>query len=435
MGSPRKVLIIGGGFAGLSCAQKLAGNKDFEVTLIDRQNHHLFQPLLYQVATAALAAPDIARSIRQILADAENVTVIMDEILEIDAEQKVARSQEQTYPYDYLVLATGVRTSFFGNDQWAKHVIGLKSLSDAYRVRKRVLKALETAERISDREERERLMTIAIIGGGPTGVELAGAFADLMNRTLNTNFKRIETGKLRVVIIEAAPRLLMPYPENQSAYTQRHLEKLGVEVMTKTKVVEVGHEILKLENGGSINTHTIIWAAGMEATRLSDCFDVPRDRAGRPTVEKDLSLPGHPDVFVVGDVADVIDKSGVKVPGVAPAASQMGRHVASVLIEERRLEKTRYADRKHSLRPQFKYWDKGMMAIIGKNAAVVKAGKMELKGWLAWMAWLFIHILFLVGFRNKLSVLLGWAYAYLGAKPGARVFATDESESPSKPSP
>ena len=309
-------------------------------------------------------------------------------------------------------------------------MIGLKSLSDAYSIRKRVLKALETAERISDPSERERLMTIAIIGGGPTGVELAGAYADLMNRTLHTNFKRIETTKLRVIIIEAAPRLLMPYPENQSAYTREHLEELGVEVMTETKVVEVANEGLKLESGETIHAHTIIWAAGMEATGLGHHFEVPGDRAGRPTVEKDLSLPGYPDVFVVGDMADVIDKTGKKVPGVAPAASQMGRHVAAVLIEERRLENTGYADRKHSLRPQFKYWDKGMMAIIGKNAAVVKAGRMELRGWLAWMAWLFIHILFLVGFRNKLSVLLGWAYAYLGAKPGARVFSSDEAEAP-----
>jgi len=430
MEAARKVLIIGGGFAGLSCAQELAGNSNFEVTLIDRQNHHLFQPLLYQVATAALAAPDIARSIRQILPDAENVTVIMDRITKIDPERREARSEKEIYSYDYLVIATGVKTSFFGKDDWKEHVIGLKSLADAYRIRRRVLEALETAERIGDHAACERLMTIAIIGGGPTGVELAGAYADLMNRTLHTNFKRIETTKLRVIIIEAAPRLLMPYPEDQSAYTRDHLEAQGVEVKTNTKVVDVQEERVALEDGEVINAHTIIWAAGMEATGLSDPFEVPRDRAGRPTVEKDLSLPGYPDVFVVGDMADVVDRNGIKVPGVAPAATQMGRHVAKLLIEELRLEKTTFGPKKVSLRPQFNYWDKGMMAIIGKNAAVVKAGKLKLRGWLAWMAWLFIHILFLVGFRNKLSVLLSWAYAYLGAKAGARVFSAEESEEP-----
>ncbi|MGJ8677115.1 MAG: NAD(P)/FAD-dependent oxidoreductase [Akkermansiaceae bacterium] len=420
MNNPQKVLIIGGGFAGLSCAQKLAGNADFQVTIIDRQNHHLFQPLLYQVATASLATTDIARSLRQILADADNVKVIMDNILSIDSAGQVATSKEESYSYDYLVMATGMKTSFFGNDQWSEHVIGLKSLADAYSVRKRVLYALETAERITDPIERKRLMTITIIGGGPTGVELAGAYADLMNRTLKSNYKNIEGSKLKVIIIEAAPRLLMPYSEDHSAYTKEHLESQGVKVMTDTMVVDVNDKQLKLKSGETIDTHTIIWAAGMEATKLLNCFEgAPRDRAGRITVEKDLSIPGLPKVFVVGDTADVTDNTGLKVPGVAPAASQMGRHIAKVMMEDlEHGEEGTVAE----VRTPFTYWDKGMMAIIGKNAAVVKAGSMELRGWIAWMAWLFIHILFLVGFRNKLSVLLGWAFAYIGSKPGARVF-------------
>lgn len=422
MKNSKKVLIIGGGFAGLSCAQKLAGNDDFQVTIIDRQNHHLFQPLLYQVATAALATTDIARSLRQILAKADNVKVIMDDITNVDPKTQVATSAEESYEYDYLVMATGMRTSFFGNDQWSEHVIGLKSLADAYSVRKRVLEALETAERITDVEERKRLMTITIIGGGPTGVELAGAYADLMNRTLHSNYKNIEGSKLRVIIIEAAPRLLMPYPEDHSAYTKKHLEDSGVTVMTDTMVVDVSDKHLKLKSGETIDTHTIIWAAGMEATKLLNCFEgAPRDRAGRLTVSPDLSIPDVPNVFVGGDTADVVDGAGVKVPGVAPAASQMGRHIADVITYDHKAEGEAGSA---TGRPEFFYWDKGMMAIIGKNAAVVSAGKMQLQGWTAWMAWLFIHILFLVGFRNKLSVLLGWFFAFVGSKPGARVFTS-----------
>ena len=419
MTSPKKVLIIGGGFGGLACAQKLAGNKDFSVTLVDRQNHHLFQPLLYQVATSALATTDIARSLRQILSKADNIKVIMDQIVNIDTEGSVATSKDHEYRYDYLVIATGMKTSFFGNDQWADHVIGLKSLADSYSVRKRVLHALETAERIDDLEERKRLMTIAIIGGGPTGVELAGAYADLMNRVFKSNYKSIEGSKLRVILIEAAPRLLMPYPDHHSAYTKKHLEDAGVNVMTDTMVVEVTDRKLKLKSGDEVDAHTIIWAAGMEATKLLDCLDTPRDRAGRATVGKDLSLPGKPNVFVIGDTADVTDAAGVRVPDVSPAAAQMGRHVVDVM--EADIESPE-ANGFSMNRGHFKYWDKGMMAIIGKYAAVMKTGNAECKGFMAWMSWLFVHILFLVGYRNKISVLIGWMFAFLGSKPGARVF-------------
>jgi len=422
MSKPKRVLIIGGGFGGLACAQQLANDLKFEVTIIDRQNHHLFQPLLYQVATASLSATDIARSLRGVLDKAKNVHVILDEIDHIDHENNIARSKELELEYDYLVLATGVRTSFFGKEEWRDKVIGLKSLSDAYNIRKRVLKALEDAEKCDDPVKRQKLMTIAIVGGGPTGVELAGSFAELMSRALKTNFSNIDTSKLRTVIIEAAPRLLMPYPEDQSEYTKQHLEKLGVEVKVDTMVTDVQEERLELKTGEVIDAHTLIWAAGMEATRLTQCFTSPKDRAGRLTVEKDLSLPNNSNVFAIGDIADCIDAKDKKVPGVAPAAAQMGRHVAKVIRDDIKMHGSKYSEKKYNTRLKFSYLDKGMMAIIGRNAAVMKAGALKGNGWFAWMAWLFIHLLFLIGFRNKIAVLLGWAYSYIGSKPGARVF-------------
>jgi len=425
MKAPHRVLIIGAGFGGLSCAQQLAGDSRFVVTLIDRQNHHLFQPLLYQVASAALSAPNIARSIRQILDKASNVTVLLDQINRLDRDHSIAYGESAEYAYDSLVLATGVRTSFFGKNEWKKNVNTLKSLEDAEMIRHRFLSALEEAEKTDNRVERQKLMTLAIVGGGPTGVELAGAFAELMNRTLYTNYKKLDASQLRVVIIEAAPRLLMPFPEKQSEYTKAKLEKEGVEVLTETLVTDVRNRQIELKGGEVIDAHTIIWAAGMEATKLTSFFeDLPRDRAGRLTVDPDLSLPGYPRIFAVGDIADCTDTEGVKVPGVAPAASQMGRHVADLLNDEFTNSGQQIEDSKYDARRKFQYLDKGMMAIIGRNAAVVKSGKLQLTGFLAWSAWLFIHILFLVGFQNKLTVLIGWAYAYLGSKPGARVFTT-----------
>ena len=426
MNAPHKVLIVGAGFGGLSCAQKLANDSRFEVTLIDRQNHHLFQPLLYQVATAALSAPDIARSVRAILEKASNVNVLLDQIEHIDPDKNEAKGKSKTYNYDSLVLATGVRTSFFGKEEWRDKVSGMKTLADAHHIRHRFLDALEEAEKCDDPKERQRLMTIAIVGGGPTGVELAGAFAELMNRTLHTNFKNLNPENLRVVIIEAAPRLLMPYPEDQSAYTKEQLEKEGVEVMVDTMVTDVQDKKLVLKTGKEIDAHTIIWAAGMEATRVVNFFEVPKDRAGRFETAPDLSLPGHPNVFAVGDLVALTDTKDQRVPWVAPAASQMGRHVAKVLKDDLKLKGREIQEAKYDARPKFAYWDKGMMAIIGRNRAVVKAGAMKLHGFIAWAAWLFIHILFLVGFQNKISVLVSWAAAYLGNKPGARVY-TNES--------
>lgn len=421
-GGPRRVLIIGGGFAGLECAQQLANDSRFEVTLVDKNNHHLFQPLLYQVATASLAAPDIARSIRQVLAKARNVTVLMDDITSIDPEAKKAVGKSGTvFGFDTMLMAAGARTGYFGRDEWAPHTLGLKSLADAQSIRRTVLANLERAELTTDMTERSRLMTVAIVGGGPTGVELAGAFADLIHRSLKSNFRRIDTGKLRVILIEGSERILETYDLDQSEYTRQRLISLGVEVWTNTRVVNVTAGKLDLKDGRVLESQAIIWAAGIAASPLTAMLGVPVDRGGRVTPNLDLSLPGFPDLFVAGDLVAMKDSEDKPVPGVAPAAVQMGLHIAKLLKEEARLEKTKFAAEKHGLRPKFRYHDKGMMAIIGKNHAVVKAGKLRLQGFIAWLMWLLIHILFLIGFRNKLSVLLGWAFAYFRDNPDARV--------------
>ncbi len=420
--TPRKVLIIGGGFAGLECARKLANDARFDVILLDRTNHHLFQPLLYQVATASLAAPDIARSIRQILYNAKNVTVLMDEVTAISpAEKTVTGKTGGTYAFDYLVLAAGAKTGFFGNDHWEANALGLKSLADAQDIRRKILSNLEKAELTTDYSERERLMTIAIVGGGPTGVELAGACADLVHRSLHSNFRRIDTSKLRLILIENSPKILEHYNPDQSDYAKARLQKLGVEVRNETRVTDVQPGRLLLLDGSHIDAEAIVWAAGIAASSLTKDLGVETDRSGRITPNLDLSISGHPDIFVAGDLTNMRDREDKFVPGVAPAAVQMGSHIAKLLKEELRLEKTSFADRKHSLRPRFKYTDKGMMAIIGKNAAVMKVGKIAMNGFIAWIGWLLIHILFLVGFRNKLSVLLGWAYSYIVNNPETRI--------------
>jgi len=420
--APRKVLIIGGGFAGLECARKLANDGRFDVTLLDRTNHHLFQPLLYQVATASLAAPDIARSIRQILYDAKNVTVLMDEVTGISPDEKTVTGKSgEVYAFDYLVLAAGAKTGFFGNDKWEENSLGLKSLADAQDIRRKILSNLERAELTKDHAERERLMTIAIVGGGPTGVELAGACADLVHRSLKSNFRRIDTGKLRIILIENSPKILEHFTPQQSDYAKARLQKLGVEVRNETRVMDVQKGKLLLNDGSVLEAEAIVWAAGIAANPLTKDLGVETDRSGRVTPNLDLSIPGHPDIFVAGDLTNMRDRNEKFVPGVAPAATQMGDHIAMLLKEELRLEGTRFADRKHGLRPLFKYTDKGMLAIIGKNAAVMKVGNITMNGFFAWIAWLFIHILFLIGFRNKLSVLLGWAYAYIRDNPEARI--------------
>ena len=424
MEESKRVLIIGGGFAGLACAKQLADRPDVTVTLVDRENHHLFQPLLYQVATAALAAPDIARSLRQLMCKAANVTVLMDEITGIDPVQKEATSKHRVYAYDYLVLAAGAQTSYFGNDDWAQYTLGLKSLDDAADIRRSVFGALERAELTDDVEERKRLMTVAIVGGGPTGVELAGAYSDLAKRALKTNYRRLNIDDLRVVLVQSGDRILKPFDNDQSQYTKDYLERRGVEIILGHRVTGVQEHTLLFDEADPIYAETLIWAAGVGASPLTKMLGVETDRGGRVTTQPDLSIAGQPNIFLAGDVTAHTDVKGVKVPGLAPAASQMGKYIGE------RIAALTSAPGEHPSRP-FVYTDKGMMAIIGKNAAIVKMGSMKLRGLIAWIAWLVIHLLFLIGFRNKLSVLIQWAWAYLKDKPGARVF-TSRSTPPTK---
>jgi len=420
MHSPHRVLIIGGGFAGLNCAQSLANDDRFEVLLIDKQNHHLFQPLLYQVATASLSGPSVARSLRSILDKAKNVSVHLGTVNDIDCQDQKITTDHTTYPYDTLVLATGAQNAYFGNDHWDDHCYGLKTLEDSRLIRQRVLHALERAERSDDPEERKKLMTVAIIGGGPTGVELAGAFSDLIRRALKTDYRTIDLSEFQIILIQSGPRLLKPFDEKHSEYTAERLRKLGVNVILNTRVDDIKDRYLHLNDGREIHAETLIWAAGVSASSLTEKIDCTRDRGGRIEVAPNLSIPGNPNIFAAGDLVSLTDPNDVKVPGLAPAAMQMGKHVAKVLKKD---QETPTPDQDLSHRPNFHYHDKGIMAIIGKNAAVVQTKKLKIKGYPAWIAWLLIHIMFLVGFRNKLVVLLSWSFAYLFDRPAARVFS------------
>jgi len=415
----KHVLIIGGGFAGLSCAKKLANKPGIRVTLVDKENHHLFQPLLYQVATASLSGPDIARSLRQLMSNAANVTVLMDTVTSIDTAKNQASSEHRTYDYDYLVVAAGAQTSYFGKDEWAEHTLGLKSLDDAFVVRRCVFGALERAELTDDADERKRLMTIAIVGGGPTGVELAGAYSDLARRALKTNFRRLDINSLRVILIQSGDRILKPFDPDQSEYTRKRLDNLGVEIILGHRVTGVEKHTLTFDDFPPIHAETLIWAAGVGASPLTKMLGVETDRGGRVKTTADLTAPGLPNVFLAGDVTAHTDPKGQNVPGLAPAATQMGEYIGERIVT------LASAPGEHPSSP-FIYKDKGIMAIIGKNAAVVKLGSMKLRGYFAWMTWLFIHLLFLIGFRNKLSVLLQWAWAYVKDKPGARVFTSKQ---------
>lgn len=418
-----KVLILGGGFAGIECA-KAFKNQPVEVLLIDRQNHHLFQPLLYQVASAGLAAPEIAHPIRSIFFKQENVTVLMDEVTTIDLKERKVVTREREEPYDYLVIALGVKTGYFGHGEWEAHARGLKSLDDATAIRRDVLHAFEKAEACDDPVERRRLMNLVVIGGGPTGVELAGAFAELARHVLRRDFKNINTSEARIHLIEAQDRLLTMYDPALSDYTKRTLENLGVTVHLGTPVADLRDGVVVLKEG-AIEAANIVWAAGVEAPAITRTLGVETDRAGRLVVETDLSLPGHPEVFVAGDLASCVDQASIRVPGLSPAAMQMGRHAAKVILEEIGGKRPSSYD----VRPQFRYFDKGSMATIGRSHAVAESMGMKFDGFVAWLMWLFIHLFFLVGFRNRLAVMVQWFYAYVKYRRGARII----TGLPSKP--
>lgn len=409
----KHIVVLGGGFGGLTFCQSF-NHPEVQITLVDRQNHHLFQPLLYQVASAALSAPDIAQPIRAILREQDNVTVLLDTVTDFDLKGKRVILETGELHYDYLVMALGGVTTYFNHPEWKDLAPGLKTLNDALEIRRRMLLAFERAETEADPEKRAQLLTMVVVGGGPTGVELAGAFAELARQVLADDFRRIDPTKSRVILIESSDRVLNHLSEYLSNKTREQLSRLGVELRTGVKVADIKPGHVTLTTGEVINAQTVVWAAGVGATPLTQKLGVELDRAGRVKVAADLSLPGHPEVFAIGDMAHVVDKDGQVVPGVSPGAIQMAKHVARLIREE--LMFPGY----NSRRP-FDYWDKGTMATIGRSAAVAKIRNFEFSGFPAWLAWLFVHLIFLVGLRNKIAVFFEWAYSYFTYKRGSRV--------------
>jgi NADH dehydrogenase len=409
------VVVLGAGFAGLTFAQRFPAGLA-RLTVVDQTNHHLFQPLLYQVATAGLAVPDIAQPVRSILAKKRDVTVLMDEVTGFDLAARAVRLRHGALHYDHLVVALGGRTGYFGHPEWEQHAPGLKSIDDALRIRRNVLYAFERAEMTEDPAERQRLMTIVVIGGGPTGVELAGTFAELQRHVLAQDFRRLNLRMARVILIEGSPRLLNAYPPALSDRAQVQLESLGVAVWVGLQVKEIRAGQVVLPNE-TLQAENIIWAAGVAASPLGAQLGAETDRGGRVKVLPDLSLPGHPEVRVLGDMSALTDPTGRIVPGVSPAAMQEGAYVAATLAREIRAGPAAGP----AQRKPFVYFDKGTMATIGRSRAVAKIARLEFSGFTAWLAWLFIHLVFLIGFRNKLSVLISWTYSYLTFQRGARV--------------
>ncbi len=404
-----RVLVVGAGFGGLEATKHL-GNKPVGVTLIDRTNYHLFQPLLYQVATAALSPADIAAPVRAVVTKYENIDVILAEVQSVDLTARLVRTGERSYHYDYLVLATGSRHSYFGHDEWEKLAPGLKSLEDAIEVRRRILMAFELAERTDDPAVRAAAMTFVIIGGGPTGVEMAGAIAEIARQTLAKDFRHIDPSTARVILVEGDKRVLASFPEDLSAKALDQLQELGVEVITGAHADNLTENGLEVA-GRFIPCRVKIWAAGNAASSVGKTLGVPIDRAGRVIVQDDLTIPGHPEVQVIGDLANFTAKDGKPLPGVSPVAIQEGRHAAKNILHM--IE---------GAKPQrFFYWDKGSLATIGRNRAVADLNFAHFSGLLAWLAWLFVHILYLVGFRNRLAVLFQWAWAYFTFNKGARL--------------
>jgi NADH:ubiquinone reductase (H+-translocating) len=404
-----QVIIVGAGFGGLEAAKKLAC-EDVRLTLIDRSNYHLFQPLLYQVATAALSPADIAAPVRAILSNCKNVEVILAEVESVDVEARQVRTKDRIFDYDYLILATGARHSYFGHDEWEKLAPGLKSLEDAIELRRRILLAFEYAEKIEDEAARKAAMTFVIIGGGPTGVEMAGAIAEISRYTLAKNFRHIDPSQARVILIEGAPCLLAAYPPDLSESARKQLLELGVEVRTNARATNITEEGVQVD-GEFIPCRVKIWAAGNIASFVGKTLSVPVDRVGRVIVNDDLTISGHPEVQVIGDLANFSHQTGEPLPGISPVAMQQGRYAARNILRMIRGEKPK----------QFRYFDKGSMATIGRNKAVADLKFFHLSGRPAWLAWLFVHIIFLVGFRNRLLVLFQWAWAYLSFDKGARL--------------
>lgn len=404
-----RVVIIGAGFGGLSAAKAL-GRSSYDVTLIDRHNYHLFQPLLYQVATAGLSPADIASPIRSILRDQKNTHVVLAKVSGVDLSRNEVLAEGRHIPFDTLVVATGAQHAYFGHDDWAHDAPGLKTIDDATYLRRRILLAFERAETEPDPDERRRLLNFVVVGGGPTGVEMAGAIAELANRALASDFRTIDPRSARVVLVEAAPRLLTPFEPSLSDAAKRSLEQLGVEVRLGAGVTDCNATGVSV-GGERIEARTIVWAAGVMASPAAEWLSAETDSAGRVKVESDLSLPGHPNVFVIGDVACVLGIDGNPLPGVAPVAKQQGQYVARLLIARAKGK---------SVLP-FRYRDYGLLATIGRKRAVVQMAGLKLTGLVAWLMWCVAHVYFLIGFRNRFAVATNWAWNYITFQRGARL--------------
>jgi NADH:ubiquinone reductase (H+-translocating) len=408
------VVIVGGGFAGLYAARALA-DQPVRVTIVDRQNYHLFQPLLYQVATAGLSAGDIASPIRHLVSTAPNITVHLAEVAQIDLTARTltlneASGDTEVLGYDFLMLAAGVRHSYFGHDEWEKFAPGLKSLDDALEIRRRVLLAFEAAETCEDPALRDALLTFVVVGGGPTGVELAGALGELSRFTVARDFRAIDPTRSKIILLEAGPRILSGFPEKLSTAAQHSLRSLGVDTRTNTAVLDIGPNGVQTA-AGFLPARTVLWGAGVAASPLTKGLGVELDRAGRVKVETDLSIPGHPEAFVVGDLAAFPTEDGRGLPGVAQVAIQGGRFAARMILAS--LEK--------QPRQRFEYNDKGNMATIGRAEGIAHIGRIQLAGFLGWLGWLVVHLIFLIGFRNRLQVMLEWAWAWFTYQRGARL--------------
>ncbi|MFL5553854.1 MAG: NAD(P)/FAD-dependent oxidoreductase [Gemmatimonadaceae bacterium] len=417
-----RVVIVGGGFGGISAARALR-SANVDITLIDRTNHFIFQPLLYQVATAALAPSDITAPIRWIVRHLRNIEVLMAEVREVDVQRRVVRVDDELreIPYDYLIVATGSRHAYFGHNEWEPYAPGLKAVEDASEIRRRFLLAYENAEKSVDEKAREEYLTFVIVGGGPTGVELAGAFPYIARKALAPDFKRVDTRRTRVILVEAGPRILPTFPEDLAARAQRDLNELAVEVRVNSFVTAVEADGVRIGNE-KIRARNAFWAAGNLASPVGKFLDGPLDRAGRIQVNPDLSVPGHPEIFAIGDLAALV-QGGRPVPGVGPAAIQEGKSAGKNIKRDLRREP----------RKNFRYWNKGDLAVIGRSRAIADLGWIRFAGRLAWFFWLFVHIMYLVGFRNRAVVFFEWAYAYFTNQAGVRLITDVERYKPASP--
>jgi NADH dehydrogenase len=411
--SAPRVVIVGAGFGGLNAARSLARD-NVQITIVDRKNHHTFQPLLYQVATAALSPGEIAEPIRSVFRSNSNVISLLEEVQGFDLDRRLVHTGEQDIPYDYLVVAAGATHAYFGHDEWKLFAPGLKTIEDALEIRRRVLLTFELAERQAVMGVSDEPLNFVVVGAGPTGVELAGTLAEITRHVLVHEFRNIDPSRARIILVEGGPRVLPAYPDDLSRSAEEQLRRLGVEVRTSTMVTSIEAGAVRIGET-RIVAPVILWAAGVAASALGKALGVPVDRAGRVLVNADLSIPGHPEVFVVGDLAALKDENGKMLPGVAPVAIQEGKFVA----------KTIRRDLARKPRVNFHYWDKGSLATIGRAAAIAQFGKIHISGFIAWLSWLFVHIFFLIGFQNRLLVFIQWAWSYFTYERGARLITGD----------